>query len=83
MVMPVGHDLRIGVLGQLVAHMGLTKLGCMVDAYIDLFAFMPVPLLYRWKHAPVANNFLRGGVFLHAILPRVLEILPTVKCILA
>ena len=39
-------------------------LGCMVDAYIDLFAFMPVPLLYRWKHAPVANNFVRDGVFL-------------------
>lgn len=55
-------------------------LGTLISSYSALFAVMPVPLLYRWKHAPAANDFVRDGFFLHSFLPRVLALLPTVKC---
>ena len=55
-------------------------LGFLVQSYLELFAVMQVPLLYRWKHASIANSFVRDGFFLHAILPRTLELMPTIKC---
>ncbi len=55
-------------------------MGVLVQSYIELLAFMPVPLLYRWKHAAVSNNFVRDGFFLHRILPRALETMPQIKC---
>ena len=55
-------------------------MGVLVQSYIELLAFMPVPLLYRWKHAAVSNNFVRDGFFLHRILPRALETMPLIKC---
>lgn len=55
-------------------------LGFLVQSYVELFAIMQVPLLYRWKHASIANSFVRDGFFLHAILPRALELMPTIKC---
>ena len=50
------------------------------EAFLDLFSHMCVPLLYRWKHAGSANNFVRDGFILHRILPRTLQAMPSVKC---
>ena len=58
-------------------------LGALVTGYISLFDHMEVPLLYRWKHCSSANDFVRDGFYLHRILPRALEHMPTVKCILS
>ena len=58
-------------------------LASMIKAYIQHFDYMPVPLLYRWKHAVPANSFVRDGFFLHRVLPRALDLFPTVKCILS
>ena len=55
----------------------------MVEHYLDLFAFMCLPLLYRWKHAGAANSFVRDGFVLHRVLPRTLQAMKTVKCIFA
>ena len=55
-------------------------LGAMIGAYTTFFSSMQVPPLYRWKHAPEANDFVRDGHTLHGILTRALEIIPQVKC---
>lgn len=54
-------------------------LSCLIMSYLDLFDYMCVPLLYRWKHAMAANNFVRDGFFWHAILPRTLQAMPNLK----
>ena len=55
-------------------------LASMIDSFLDLFDYMVVPLLYRWKHAMAANNFVRDGFFWHRILPRALQAMPALKC---
>ena len=55
-------------------------LSSMISSYVQVFAFIPVPLLYRWKHAPTACSFVRDGCCLHSVLPRALELMPRVKC---
>ena len=55
-------------------------LSAMLESFFDLFDYMCVPLLYRWKHAAQANNFVRDGFFWHRILPRALEAIPGMKC---
>lgn len=54
-------------------------LTCMMTAYTSHFDHTCVPLLYRWKHAGAANNFVRDGFFLHGILQRTLESMPSMK----
>ena len=51
----------------------------MVESFSNLFDFMCVPLLYRWKHAAAANNFVRDGFFWHRVLPRTLLAMPSMK----
>lgn len=60
-----------------------TALSTIINCYLDLFSHMPVPLLYRWKHAPICNSFIQDGHFLHKILPRTLASMPQMKCHLA
>ncbi len=55
----------------------------MIKSYLTLFSHAPVPLLYRWKHASAANTFMRDGFFLHRVLPRTLQEMPTLKCALS
>ena len=55
----------------------------MLSSYLQLFAHPPVPLLYRWKHAAAASNFVRDGFFWHKVLPRTFEAMPTLKCALS
>lgn len=55
-------------------------LSTLIASFLDLFSHMCVPLLYRWKHAGSANNFVRDGFILHRILPRTLQAMPSVKC---
>ena len=52
----------------------------MISAYTERFSHMCVPLLYRWKHGPAANNFVKDGFFLHRALPRALKVMPAMKC---
>ena len=58
-------------------------LGAMIHSYTNLFDYMQVPLLYRWKHAADANSFICDGFVLHSVLPRTLDLLPSVKCPMA
>lgn len=55
----------------------------MISSYLQLFAHPPIPLLYRWKHAAAASNFVRDGFFWHKVLPRTFEAMPTLKCALS
>ena len=55
-------------------------LACMTSSFAKLFDHVCVPLLYRWKHAPQACNFVRDGLFLHGILPKTLQGIPAMKC---
>ncbi len=57
-------------------------LSSMITSYLDMFSSTCVPLLYRWKHAAAANNFIRDGVFWHNVLPRTLQVMPSLKCFL-
>ena len=54
----------------------------LIASFRSLLDRTVVPLLYRWKHAPDANHFVRDGFFFHRILPRTLEAIPTVKGVL-
>jgi hypothetical protein len=46
----------------------------LVNAYLQLLApGFPPPLLYRWKHASTAQNYVQDGMCLHQILLRVLN----------
>ena len=54
-------------------------LATLVESFSKLFDNTVVPLLYRWKHAAQASNFVRDGFFLHRILPRTLELLPSMR----
>ena len=58
-------------------------LAATISAYTHRFDFMQVPLLYRWKHASTANEFIKDGFALHGVLPRTMELMPQVRCILA
>jgi hypothetical protein len=58
-------------------------LAFLMTSFLDMFDYMCVPLLYRWKHAMAANNFVMDGFFWHEILPRTLAAMPTLKCHLA
>ena len=51
----------------------------LINSFCRMFSRMPVPLLYRWKHAPEANNFVRDGFFWHNILVRALKGMPAMK----
>ena len=54
-------------------------LNTLMTSFVAMFHHMVVPLLYRWKHAAQANNFIRDGFFWHRILPRTLEGMPAVQ----
>ena len=54
-------------------------LAFLIESFTRMFEYTCVPLLYRWKHAAKANNFVRDGFFWHRILPRTLQNLPSVK----
>ena len=54
-------------------------LSFLIQSFCNMFDHMCTPLLYRWKHAPDAMNFVRDGFFLHGVLPKTLEAIPTVK----
>lgn len=45
----------------------------MLNQYEAIFDRMPIPLLYRWKHAGQAIAFMRDGIVLHNILSRTLN----------
>ena len=51
----------------------------LLASFGEMFAYMTVPLLYRWKHCTEACNFVREGCFFHRILPRTLEAMPTMQ----
>ena len=51
-------------------------LSFLLQSFAEMFAYMSVPLLYRWKHAAEANNFIRDGFFWHRILARTLQAMP-------
>ena len=54
-------------------------LATILQSFHSLFDRLVVPLLYRWKHAEEANTFVRDGLFLHGILPKTLEAMPSIK----
>ena len=55
----------------------------LLTSFGEMFAYMSVPLLYRWKHCTEACNFVREGCFFHRILPRTLEAMPKMQGVLS